>query len=62
MSPENSQNTFLYDDDSFFTFNHHEMSNLAAVQTLDEMYDPERLSMWEELEKEFARRSEETKE
>lgn len=32
---------FLYDDDAYFTFNHHELSNKAAVQTKEELNDPD---------------------
>ena len=36
-----TDDTFVYDDDAFFTFNHHENANLAAVQTKEELGDPD---------------------
>lgn len=38
-------NSFMYDDDAFFTFNHPEQSNIASVQTMEEMDDPDHKKM-----------------
>lgn len=42
--------SFLYDDDAYFTFNHAEKSNIAAVQTKEELDDPDSKKMLENLE------------
>lgn len=40
----------MYDDDAFFTFNHPEFSNKAAVQNREELDDPDNTKMLESLE------------
>ena len=39
----------MYDDDTFFTFNHPEQSNLALVQSIEQMNDPDGSNMVSEL-------------
>ena len=51
----------LYDDDAYFTFNHGEISNMAAVQTYAEIEDPDNLKMLADLEEKTEPLSEELK-
>jgi len=38
---DSESDTFLYDDDQYFTFNHESDSSIAAVQSKDDMDDPD---------------------
>ena len=52
-------NSFMYDDDAYFTFNHPEHSNIASVQTKEELDDPDNSKMLASLEEQLVPLTEE---
>lgn len=50
---EMQDNSFMYDDDAYFTFNHPEKSNIASVQTKEELEDPDNSKMLASLEEQL---------
>lgn len=56
-----SAETFVYDDDAFFTFNHPENTAVAAVQTKEELNDPDNKQIMQRLKDELTPLTDEQK-
>lgn len=48
-----TEDFFLYDDDAYFTFNHPEVSNMAAVETKEQLDDPGHLKRLASLDEDI---------
>ena len=54
-----TENYFIYDNDAFFTFNHPETSNIAALQTKEQIDDPDHVKRLASLDEDIKPLSQE---